>query len=445
MKMGLENQVNFAMPDTRLEKWLLVVMFPYKFTEFKYDTMEIGYFKRYCDVVVLDLSMIIAPKYAKGVSAKRCEKSEVVALPSLFSFIREVYKLRKRSSKINICIFNCIRYVSLFDYMCNLIIAAFLKGKCVILDFFNGGVPIRYPGNAAKTNELYQNSGFFGWARRFIKTNPTFSQARKIISQRLFWSFRRFMPATTTHRLVAGEDWVRNAEQSKPACDRIKLVFGNSTDYSNNLLHKYKSPDGVSLEKKAVFLDTVGPMYGGDNLYSGAKESRTIDVWYPTLAQFFDCLEDQFGVRIEIAGHYKSTHKAIAPCFGNRSVHYGKTRDLVRNSEFVIALTSTAVSYAVMFRKPILFIYSDQLKEDYLVMRDIRARATMFATDPVNIDEPPADINRLLKINKRCYRDYKKACLTSTNSLRPNVQIILEDVMNINVESDLMTRKPDWR
>ena len=69
-------------------------------------------------------------------------------------------------------------------------------------------------------------------------------------------------------------------------------------------------------------------------------------------------------------------------------------------------------------------------------MRDICGMAAMLGSEPVNIDEPPIDTGCLLKIDEIRYRNYEKVCLTSTNSQRPNVQIILEDIMNINIGSD---------
>ncbi len=435
-----------TMFDTNVKEFLFVVIYPYKFTDFVYDLIELGEFKRYCDVLVWDISMITTPKFSKGVNAKRSEKNEIVTLSSLPSFIRRVYELRKRSTKINICILNEVPYSSPFEFICNLIITAFLRRtSVVILDLYNGGVPTHYYDGTSTSNGITENSRFYAKVLRFFKNTTTFSEALKKILSVLFGSLARFMPSATTHRLVAGQDWLRLAAQRKPTSNQIRLVFGHSNDYSNNLLHKLKSPKfALSQKKIAVLLDGPGPMYGGDAIHMGRTVYFTSDVWYPSLTRFFDQLEDQTGVQIEIAGHYKSTHPAIAPCFGNRPVHYGKTRELVRSSEFVITQVSTAISYAVMFKKPVIFIYSNQLKKDYLTMRDTCGIAATLGNEPVNIDEPPIDVEGLLKIDKGRYRNYEKICLTSTSSQRPNVQIILEDIMNIDTGSDFTKTIPDW-
>ena len=432
----MKNTTNFG------KEVLLVVIYSYKFTDFRYDLMGLGDFKRYCDVVVLDLSMIIAPKFTKAISVKRSEKKEVVKVSSFLSFIRHIYRLRKRTSKINISIFNQTRYGSFSGVLCNLIITAFLKKKCVVFDAYNGGVPIHHPIH--HPNELVHNSHFIAKVLQFCKHTTKFAELRRSIFSNLFGLLERSMPSATTHRLVAGEDWIEPAKRRMPKHNKVSLVFGHSNDYSNMLLHEMKSPMlALSPKRTSVLLDAATPMFKGDNAITDRRCFLTSDVWYPLLCKFFGKLEAETDVNIEIAGHYRSAHPAIAPCFGNRPVYYGKTRELVLNSEFVVTRISTATSYAVMFRKPILFIYSNQLKEDYLEMQEIRGMAATLGTEPVNVDDPPTDIGRLLRIDEGRYRNYEKRCLTSNSSQRPNVQIILEDIMNVNTGFDFAKKKPD--
>lgn len=432
------------MPDTLVKKSLLVVIFPHKFTDFKFDQLGLSYFKRYCDVLVLDISMITAPKFAKGVSARRCEKNEIVTVSSLFSFVRHINELRKRSTKFNISMLNTLRNSSLCQVICNLIIVGLLKGKCVIFDLYNPGVPNPYPKDAATPKELSHNSGFLAKALRLVKDTTTLLEAKKTFIALFLGRLESFMPSVITHRLVAGEDWLKVADQRNRPKDRIKLVFGHCDNYSNNLLHEPKSPVlNSSPQKMAVFLDGAGPMFGSDSVLSGRKSSVTSDIWYPLLTRFLDQVEDQTGVQIVIAGHYKSTHPAIAPYFGNRPVYYGKTRDLVWNSEFVITRASSSFSYAVMSKKPVIFIYSNQQRKDVQLMRETCFYAAMLGAEPVNIDEPPIHIGHLLKIDEERYLNFEKVCLTSTKSKRPNVQIILEDIMNISTGSDFARTCPD--
>lgn len=422
------------MPDEPfMARQQLVVIYPYKFHDFVYNLLELSEFKPYCDVAVWDISPITAPGFAKAVSAKRSPRNDVIVVPSLRDFARRTYELRKRSATSKICIVNEVTNGSLFEFICNLLITALLRTENIaVLDLYNGGVPLRYLGGATQPN-----LGFVAKARRFAGDVSTLPEALKKFSSVFFRLLARLLPTATTHRLVAGEDW--RALVKTPGAERkqIRYVYGHSHDYSNYLLCEQKPVVSTPPPKKtAVLLDGAGPVFGSDAVYLGRKVHFTADAWFPALSRLFDRLETETGVRIEIAGHYKTTHPAVAPYFGKRPVYYGKTRELVRNSEFVITRASTAISYAVMFRKPVIFIYSNQLKEDRMAMRDICGLAGTLGTEPVNIDEPIYEIGRLLNVNEERYRGYEKACLTSAGTRKPNAHIILEDVMKIAVCSE---------
>lgn len=423
-----------------INKPLFVVIYPYKFTDFVYDLIELDEFKHYCDVQVWDISSITTPKFSKNVSAKRSSKKEVVEVLKLLDFIRRVYELRQRSFDTKICILNKVTYFTTYEFICNIILSILLKKRNIaIIDLKNGGIPLRYIGETSKHNKINLLSGFIAKVNCFAKDSTTISEAVKNILGIFLSLLSRIIPSAITHRLVAGEDWLTLDRGKGQGSNQIRLVYGHSHDYSNKLLHDLKP---VSLEKppkkKAVLLDITGPAFRGDASFNGHKNFLTSEVWYPTLVRFFDRLETATFVQIEIAGHYKTVHPPIAPCFGNRPVFYGKTRELVCNSEFVIAITSTAISYAVIFKKPIIFIYSNQLKSDRIVMRNIYGMAEMLGTSPINIDDPPVEITSLLKINEERYLNYEKACLTSAASKGPNVQIILEEIFNIPFDSDLI-------
>ncbi len=418
----------------------LVVIYPYKFHDFVYDLLELSEFKPYCDVVVWDISPITAPGFAKAVSAKRSPRNDVIVIPSLWNFARRTYELSRRSATTKICIVNEVTNGSLFEFICNLLITAFLRTENVaVLDLYNGGIPLRYLGSATQPN-----LGFVAKALRFAKDVSALPEALKKFSSVFFRLLARLLPTATTHRLVAGDDWQALVKTAGIERKQIKHVYGHSHDYSNYLLCEQKTAVPVPPPgRTAVLLDGAGPLLGSDAAHLGRKVHFTADAWYPALSRFFDRLEADTGVRIEIAGHYKTAHPAVAPYFGNRSVYYAKTRELVRNSEFVITRASTAISYAVMFRKPVIFIYSNQLKDDRMAMRDIYGLASTLGTEPINIDEPIHEIGRLLNVNEERYRGYEKACLTSTETRKPNAHIILEDIMKTAVRSEYIPAQID--
>ena len=209
-------------------------------------------------------------------------------------------------------------------------------------------------------------------------------------------------------------------------------MSGNTWDYSKILSNNSNNPGQFSkYKKKGVRLDGAGPMFGSDDLNIGKKTYLTSDIWYPSLVSFLQRIEKETDTTIDIAAHPKTSYESNPSCFGRRNVFYGKTLELVRDSDFVITRQSTAISYAIIFKKPVIFIYSNQLKKDKLSMEGVNKMSETLGTIPINIDSNFDDISGYLKINKYCYDAYKKNYLTSNDIRRTNAQILLEDILSI--------------
>ena len=259
-------------------------------------------------------------------------------------------------------------------------------------------------------------------------------ELRVRIAVTIFRTLARTYSGALTHRLVAGQHYFPEGLRGKRK--GTTMLFGHSDDYSNYLRTSLDNTAEITHSQKfAVMLDAPGPAFPDDHIQLGRTPPSTAAIWYPALAKFFDRLEASTGVSVEIAGHYKSTHPPLAACFGNRAVHYGRTLEQVRDCEFVITRDSMAVSYAVVFRKPVIFIYSDEIAAERFSMQWPLHMASWLGTIPINIDNPPTNFTSLLQVNETKYKAYETACLTSATTSRPNYQIILEDIMGITTAS----------
>ncbi|MEO8174669.1 MAG: hypothetical protein ABI581_16355, partial [Sediminibacterium sp.] len=296
-----------------------------------------------------------------------------------------------------------------------------------VFEIHNAGLPTHYIGTEPPAVE-----GRFTKLKNVFSSAGSYKELTKNISASINTRLYAMMPQPLTHMLVAGDQFLAIAENKKRGRRFERFIFGHCQDYSNAILKNASAE--THLERIGVLLDAPGPMFTSDYAYMKRKVFLTSEVWYPTLSNFFDRIEKKTGTRVRIAGHYKATHPFIAECFGNREVHYHKTMELVRDCDFVVTRSSAAVSYAVLFRKPVVFIYSDQLLGDDLGLFHTFGMAKMLGTEPINIDHPPADLAPFLQVNHAAYEAYEKACLTSSVTNRPNVQIILEDIMKINTE-----------
>lgn len=150
-----------------------------------------------------------------------------------------------------------------------------------------------------------------------------------------------------------------------------------------------------------VFLDQAFPFHP-DALQ---QPLFTPEDYYPRLCRFFDYLERCHGVRIVIAAHPRSQYEMQKILYGNRSVIRGRTAELVQESGFVIMHDSASINYAVLFKKPIIFITMNLLQKVRMGLIDFIA--SLLNKNVLNIDESyEIDLNGELVVNEKCYEEY---------------------------------------
>ncbi len=112
---------------------------------------------------------------------------------------------------------------------------------------------------------------------------------------------------------------------------------------------------------KIVFLDS--PIAdGSDWVALGREPLMSPETYYPLMRKMFSEIESVTGNQIVIAGHPNHKNQAdFALQMGGRVVVFNATPGLIRDSATVITHGSTAVSFAVLARKPLVFVNSKEL------------------------------------------------------------------------------------
>jgi hypothetical protein len=114
-------------------------------------------------------------------------------------------------------------------------------------------------------------------------------------------------------------------------------------------------------EKICVFLDQMLAThcdFGTGTSFSPV----TAENYLPALNHFFDYLETQIDMKIIIAASPRAAYEKQAQIFGTRQIISGKSIELVAESVLVLAHTTTALSLAVLFDKPVLIIKTREMK-----------------------------------------------------------------------------------
>ena len=206
----------------------------------------------------------------------------------------------------------------------------------------------------------------------------------------------------------------------------IELINFNTWEFSLTL-NKKSNNSNLLKEKYAVFINMPNPRKVTDEKILHSYAPETSEKWYPALDNFFLNLEKIFNLKIIIAAHPKSDEEGPLDYLGNRVAIMYKTEELIKGSEFVISTGSTALAFAVVYKKPISFIYSNETKKDAGTFDAINAISDYFKTKPINIDESvnESQIKSIKNFDEKLYENYRNDFLTS-DPKNQNYQIIIE-------------------
>ena len=208
----------------------------------------------------------------------------------------------------------------------------------------------------------------------------------------------------------------------------VKKIFTHSSDYENTLNYSFSK---INLNNYFVFLDQNLPFHPAQ-FYRGEKPQVTSKKYFPSLATTFRKIEKKFDSKIVVAAHPRANISDYNNFFKGREIFNSKTIDLVKNCSCVLAHTSTAISYAVIFKKPIIFLTSNEIIKSYDDYR-VHSNARILDAKLLNIDSDndkfihSTDFN--LEINENKYEIFMekfiKHPLSNEMSIIDNIKVNL--------------------
>jgi len=181
---------------------------------------------------------------------------------------------------------------------------------------------------------------------------------------------------------------------------KTNVLFTHHPDYDKYLM---TLDDTKSSEDIIVFLDEYLP-YHPDFQVANSKSCVTPAKYYQSLSKFFDELEQKMNLCVVIAAHPRSAQKNL---FGERKVFHNQTSELVKKSTLVVAHCSTSINFAALYKKPIVFITTDEIsKSNY--NSTIINMAKCFNKIPINIDNEHIniDVNDIYSMDLETYNNY---------------------------------------
>lgn len=181
-----------------------------------------------------------------------------------------------------------------------------------------------------------------------------------------------------------------------------EVVLIHSFDY-DNYLESLKIP--VEHTNTIVFLDQNLPMHV-DNLVYPVDNRPTQDNYFPVLCSAFEKIESFFDARIVICSHPTADKLVLSELYGGREVVIGSTSDFVRSCIFCVAHYSISISYAVLHKKPIVFITTNSIEQCSLAKK-ILPYASLFGKTIKNVSEEfTLDLIKDLEVDEAAYNYY---------------------------------------
>ena len=185
-----------------------------------------------------------------------------------------------------------------------------------------------------------------------------------------------------------------------------KKINAHSLDYGIYLKIKDKPIDKSA--KYAVFIDQALTSHP-DVIIKNIKPSVTEKSYFLQLNNFFKILKKETNLDIKFATHPMSQEKKLPLLLKNIIFDKGNTAELIKNSSLVLGHNSTALSFAVLFKKPIINLTSQELKKSWLGP-DIEMYCKSIGGKMINMDEninKQINLEELLKIDEVKYKEFK--------------------------------------
>jgi hypothetical protein len=215
-----------------------------------------------------------------------------------------------------------------------------------------------------------------------------------------------------------------------PVGRATRYVWTHTLDYDLYLSLKDRPVQEDAM--MGVFLDEYLPFHP-DLIYTGNQSPCPSEEYYPQLRSFFGRLEAEHDVHITVAAHPRSQYEHHPDYFSGRPVIRGDTPALVQRAGFVILHASTALNFAILFEKPVIFVSNRGIDANPGTCRlgtILATMATLLGKKPIQLDEPyTIDWNCELTIDRGAYAKYLDGYIKRKGTEERNTWDIVADAI----------------
>ena len=209
-----------------------------------------------------------------------------------------------------------------------------------------------------------------------------------------------------------------------------------SSRYSSDGRYRINHPDFEVYQKVAkdsinnnlsnyvVYVDNFFPFHPDIlNRDPHVDPTRLAPLFYGSLNSFFSKVEQHFGCKVVIAAHPSSVYTNNP--FDGRDIIYNKTCELIKDCTAVCMHTSNALSYAILFNKPLALLTNKAFQQARLEFMRLENISNMLSMKLINTDSVD-DINYVFNhVSKDFTEFYKKEYLIA-DPKKTNAELFVE-------------------
>ena len=185
-----------------------------------------------------------------------------------------------------------------------------------------------------------------------------------------------------------------------------KTIEIPSSDFRIAFSEKVKNHDNTYAD--IVFIDQFWPYhpdFGEDKFLDSKKYHQKINT-------FFNKISIQFNMSLGVISHPRSNYKTNPFDF---PILKGKTSEIIKKAKLVLAQHSTAISYAVVFKIPILILSFNEINNHFSGKLSVK-KSKILGTNIIYLDEDYLINNDFPKSNTNFYEKYIKNYMYSQNN-----------------------------
>jgi hypothetical protein len=391
----------------------LIILYPLNLRKFDLERWEIKFLQKIFYLEIHEFHNLLNPNFVNA------HKSEIVKNKKIFSFNsinywkKHILSLKKNHNKI--IVLNLLMKDKFYRIFILLILK---KVKIPRIDINIQSLPLLNDINKNLFKKYYNKI-------KNITSKPSIYFAVIAYKIKVVDFLIKLLDLGPNFILIAGRKNLINNNIYK----NKKIIIKNfSTADRSRYLRQFNCKKIIK-GNYSVFLGEPGPYDPGDDLYLNIK-SKLDHIYYNCLNNFFSNFEKVNNTKVVIASHPKAIAEKDSEYFNNRSAFYNKTNQLVKNCKFVICFNSVSLSYALLHKKPVCFIYNSKLKfnKSSSSIKQIKLLHKLIGGKLIDIDYYKKNdlffMSNSIILNK--YNQFIKNYISCRNDNKTNYQIIEE-------------------